>query len=110
MAAEDTAASDGTSAGGPGDGGDARLAARVEGWVQGVGFRVAVLRQATRLGLSGWAANLGDGSVEVVAEGPRGRCGELLAWLPSDDAPGLVKRVTHRWDAATGALRGFSVR
>ena len=34
------------------------------------GFRAAVWRQAARLGLSGWAANLDDGSVEVVAEGP----------------------------------------
>ena len=110
MAAEDAAASDGISGSGPDDGGDARLTARVEGWVQGVGFRVAVLRQATRLGLSGWAANLDDGSVEVVAEGPRERCEELLAWLPGDDTPGLVKRVTRRWDAASGALSGFSVR
>jgi acylphosphatase len=93
---------------GHGAGGDARLTARAQGRVQGVGFRAAVLRQATRLGLSGWAANLDDGSVEVVAEGGRDRCLELLAWLCGDGTPGLVTRVTHRWDAASGGLCGFS--
>jgi len=89
---------------------DARLTARVEGLVQGVGFRMAVSRQAIRLGLCGWAANLADGSVEVVAEGPRDRCQELLGWLSGGDAPGWVKEVTPRWDAASGGLSGFSAR
>ena len=89
---------------------DTRLTARVEGLVQGVGFRMAVSRQAIRLGLSGWAANLPDGSVEVIAEGPRDGCQELLGWLSGDDAPGWVKEVTPRWDAASGGLSGFSAR
>jgi acylphosphatase len=110
MEAYGSAAEGDGAAGGGGGGDDARLTARAEGLVQGVGFRVAVLRQATRLGLSGWAANLDDGSVEVVAEGARDRCLELLAWLSGDGTPGLVKRVTHRWDAASGGLCRFSAR
>jgi O-acetyl-ADP-ribose deacetylase (regulator of RNase III)/acylphosphatase len=90
--------------------GDARLTARAEGRVQGVGFRAAACRQAARLGLSGWAANLDDGSVEVVAEGPRARCQELLAWLEGGGAPGRVGRVTHRLGAPLGGLSGFSAR
>jgi acylphosphatase len=42
----------------------------VRGMVQGVGFRWFVSRQASHLGLRGFARNLLDGSVEVVAEGP----------------------------------------
>lgn len=42
----------------------------VRGRVQGVGFRWFVWRQAERLGVRGWAENLGDGSVEVVVDGP----------------------------------------
>ena len=41
----------------------------VSGRVQGVGFRYFVQREATRLGLTGYAANLADGRVEVLATG-----------------------------------------
>jgi len=42
---------------------------RVTGWVQGVGFRAFVRRKALMLGLTGYAKNMPDGSVEVVAQG-----------------------------------------
>jgi len=41
----------------------------VRGRVQGVGYRYFVMREAGALGVSGFARNLPDGSVEVVAEG-----------------------------------------
>ena len=41
----------------------------VRGRVQGVGFRAFVAREARQLGLGGYARNLPDGSVEVVASG-----------------------------------------
>jgi acylphosphatase len=45
------------------------LHAVVRGRVQGVGFRWFVRAAARRLGLSGWVRNLGDGAVEVAADG-----------------------------------------
>jgi acylphosphatase len=45
------------------------LHAVVRGRVQGVGFRWFVRETAHRLGLAGWVRNLGDGSVEVAADG-----------------------------------------
>ncbi len=42
----------------------------VRGRVQGVGFRWFVQRSARVLGLTGWAKNLPDGSVQVAARGP----------------------------------------
>ncbi len=41
----------------------------VRGRVQGVGYRYFALKEAERLGLTGFARNHTDGSVEVVAEG-----------------------------------------
>src|SRR5271165_4492565 len=43
----------------------------VHGAVQGVGFRYFSRREALRLGLSGYARNQSDGTVEVVVEGDR---------------------------------------
>ena len=39
------------------------------GRVQGVGFRYAVCRVATRFEVKGFVRNLGDGRVQVIAEG-----------------------------------------
>ena len=82
-----------------------RLTAWVRGRVQGVGFRWHVRARALELGLTGSATNLDDGRVEVVAEGPRAACEELLAALAAPSAPGRVSGVTHRWSAARATSR-----
>jgi acylphosphatase len=88
----------------------ARLTAWVDGRVQGVGFRWWVRARAVERGLAGFAENLVDGRVKVMAEGPADGCGELLALLSSGRTPGLVRRVTHRWDEPDGAICGFTER
>jgi acylphosphatase len=50
---------------------------RIRGRVQGVGFRWFARVQARRLGVSGWVANLPDGSVEVAASGEQSRLDEF---------------------------------
>jgi acylphosphatase len=94
-----------------------RLTAWVSGRVQGVGFRWWVRANALELGLTGYAENLADGRVKVVAEGGESGCHELLARLEGSgpDAsgwrrPGRVAGVAHRWAAATGELAGFAER
>ena len=57
-----------------------RVRAVVEGRVQGVFYRDSCRSAARRLGVRGSVRNRPDGSVEVVAEGPRDRVNELLDW------------------------------
>ena len=52
----------------------------VTGLVQGVWFRDSARREAERLGVAGWARNLRDGRVEVVAEGEPNAVSQLVAW------------------------------
>ncbi|MGH3824838.1 MAG: acylphosphatase [Pseudonocardiaceae bacterium] len=86
-----------------------RMTAWVHGHVQGVGFRWWTRSRALELGLAGHAANLSDGGVEVVAEGSRTACEQLLTALRSGATPGQVKRVTERFGDARGAT-GFVER
>lgn len=53
----------------------------VSGRVQGVWFRGSTQRRARELGLDGFARNLADGRVEVVASGDAAAVEELAAWL-----------------------------
>ena len=85
---------------------DVRLTALVSGRVQGVGFRYWTRDQARELGLRGSATNLRDGRVEVVAEGPRAECENLLARLGGPRAPGAVLAVDATWGDPQGAV-GF---
>jgi acylphosphatase len=61
----------------------------VRGRVQGVGFRWFVARTARKLGLTGHARNLPDGSVEVVASGEPAEL-EHLAQVMAHGPPGAV--------------------
>jgi len=87
-----------------------RLTSWVHGHVQGVGFRWWTRARALELGLAGYARNLNDGRVEVVAEGDRKSCETLLDLLRSTDPPGSVRTVVERWSDARGNLTGFVER
>ena len=54
---------------------------KVSGLVQGVFFRATTQKQAQSLGLTGYANNLADGSVEVLACGEPDKVESLHDWL-----------------------------
>ncbi|RMF13127.1 MAG: acylphosphatase [Gammaproteobacteria bacterium] len=66
---------------------------RVTGRVQGVWFRASTKQQADRLGVTGYANNLPDGSVEVLACGEATRVAELISWLHEGPELATVTRV-----------------
>ncbi len=84
---------------------------RVWGRVQGVGFRAFVWRSAAKVGVSGWARNRHDGSVEVLAMGAPERLDSLLELLgegPRFARGDRVDRSQEASDADVGT--GFSIR
>lgn len=87
-----------------------RLEARVTGRVQGVGFRHFTAQQARRLGVDGWVRNERDGSVRVIAEGPRSALEEFLDRLEEGPGGARVLDVQPDWTAASGEFSGFTVR
>jgi acylphosphatase len=89
---------------------DVRLTAWVHGRVQGVGFRWWTRSRALELGLTGYAANRPDGRVQVVAQGPRDACEQLLLLLQSGKTPGNVDTVVVDWSPRGEGISGFSER
>ena len=65
----------------------------VSGRVQGVFFRASARAEALRLGLTGHAKNLPDGSVEVVACGDDAALMQLERWLALGPPLAQVSRV-----------------
>ena len=78
----------------PAEPAEIRLVAFVSGKVQGVGFRWWCAGTAKPMGLTGYAENLDDGRVKVVAEGTAGRVDEVLV----------------EWEEPSGSFRGFGIR
>ena len=57
-----------------------RVRILISGRVQGVGFRASARDRAHQIGIDGWARNLADGRVEMVAEGAPDAIDAFLGW------------------------------
>lgn len=66
----------------------------VQGRVQGVGFRYFTTHQATKLGVTGYAKNLDDGSVEVMISGEEQRVQMLVEWLHKGPSSSKVNAIS----------------
>ena len=88
----------------------ARIHLLVSGRVQGVFFRRAAADTARAFGISGWARNLSDGSVEIVGEGKRLNLESLVAWAHSGPRHARVDTVQVKWEPFVGEFAQFQVR
>ena len=79
---------------------------RIEGHVQGVGFRDGCVHHAAALGLAGWVRNRHDGSVEVFAQGSGARLDRLEAWLRQGPPAARVDRVESCPEVPDAGLGG----
>ena len=80
----------------------------VAGRVQGVFFRASTRTQAQQLGVSGYARNLPDGRVEVVACGPAGDVDALCDWLQRGPPQAQVESCTCE-SLSAGHYDGFVI-
>ena len=88
----------------------ARVNALVTGRVQGVFYRASTMEQAQGLSLTGWVQNLADGSVEIMAEGPRYALEQLMEWCKVGPADAEVHHVSVRWEKNQGEFKTFRIR
>lgn len=87
-----------------------RLTARVEGKVQGVGYRWWVRGRANQMGLTGWVMNDADErGVTVVAEGPAEALDALELLLREGPAAARVDSLAASREPASGEFRSFDI-
>lgn len=81
---------------------------RITGRVQGVFFRASAREEVQRLGVSGYARNLADGSVEVVACGEAEAVDSLCRWLRQGPPQARVDRCESE-EITNEVHTGFSI-
>jgi acylphosphatase len=82
---------------------------RVQGHVQGVGFRYAAKRAAEIYNVKGFVRNEPDGSVYIEAEGESFSLEMYLDWCRKGPGYGRVDRVFHTASAVQGFPK-FDIR
>ena len=73
------------------------------GRVQGVFFWISAKEQADKLGLTGFAKNMPDGSVYIEAEGEKNNLDKFLKWCNRGPSMTRVEKV----EVSEGPLENF---
>ena len=81
---------------------------KISGFVQGVGFRYSMSKEAERLGVTGWVRNRRDGTVEAVIDGAPDAVEGLLAWASHGPRGASVTDV--RVTETAGSFERFEMR
>jgi acylphosphatase len=81
---------------------------QISGYVQGVGFRMYVVRKAREQGLSGWVRNRTDGSVEAEVQGTSAAVDAMIAAARRGPAGSVVTAVEV--SDGSGHYQGFEMR
>ncbi|MBN1169866.1 acylphosphatase [Candidatus Micrarchaeota archaeon] len=86
-----------------------QLYIRVSGVVQGVFFRASARDVAKHLALAGYVKNMPDGSVEVVAHGPRHKLDKLLEWCKKGPPGARVEKTEFEFSEEKEEIRDFQI-
>ena len=83
----------------------------VHGTVQGVGYRALVMGIAKQLGITGYAENMPDGSVEILAIGTKPMIEEFLKSINVDTKHGpQVHKIYSHAEEETDSCNTFEIR
>ncbi len=82
----------------------------VKGRVQGVGFRSHVEYNALQIGVFGWVRNIGNDTVETVAEGTKFQIDEFIQMVKQGARASRVDETRVEYEETTGMLEGFTVK
>ena len=82
---------------------------RLTGTVQGVGFRHFLKIEADGRGVSGWARNAVDGSLQVLLKGDEGKVGEILELMRQGPVAANVVSVTELVADDETTAAGFNI-
>lgn len=80
------------------------------GFVQNVGFRQFLKRNALKLGLKGYVQNLADGRVEAVVQGQKQAIEKLIKICEKGVFLSEVKSVVLSWEEAKEEFQDFQTR
>ena len=81
----------------------------IHGNVQGVFFRDSLRRQAEQQGVSGWARNTSEGTVEAVFEGEPAAVERIISFARTGPPDARVEAVDVHAEEPEG-LSGFAIR
>ena len=82
----------------------------VSGRVQGVLYRAGARQKARELGLAGWAHNLIDGRVELVAEGEKEKVEQFAEWCRQGTPLAKVESGEVAREDYRGEFKDFEIR
>lgn len=82
---------------------------KIGGIVQGVGYRAFAQRKASQLGITGFARNLPDGSVEVLAQGDSELLRRLVEYLHEGPSLASIDNIEIAKRAPSSLYKEFRI-
>jgi acylphosphatase len=89
---------------------NARATVTVRGTVQGVGYREVVARTARSFGLKGYVMNLKNGTVKIIAEGPKDAIGRFLEGININNVRIQVDEMKKTFSRPRNRFSNFHIR
>ncbi len=81
----------------------------ISGYVQKVGYRQFVKKEAIKLGLKGWVKNLPDKKVEVLAVGSKEDLESLIEQCRKGPFLSVVKNINKEWIKKEQGFEDFTI-